>query len=223
MAKKLNTSPKGVAVYPHLNSPDVKFKEAGEYHVKLRVPLAEAKPLMKLVDEQMAKALKEALEKAETPKAKKAVKACADKPYSLETDDDDNKTGFVLFSFKMKASGKNKKTGEEWTQRPAIFDAAGQPATDKKLRIGAGSVIRVSFEFNTFWTAKLGAGVSLRMKAVQVIKLVEWGQGNAEYHGFEDEAEDIGPGTDPEAEGGAGEQLDDDDAVAATTDEEEDF
>ena len=33
----------GEFVYPHLNKPDVRFNEAGEYKVTLKVPSAKAK------------------------------------------------------------------------------------------------------------------------------------------------------------------------------------
>ena len=46
MAKKLNTTPRGVAVYPHLNSPDTKFKPEGEWRVKLTIEGAEGKGIV---------------------------------------------------------------------------------------------------------------------------------------------------------------------------------
>lgn len=118
----------------------------------------------------------------------------ADLPYTREQVDDEA-TGAIIFSFKMNATGKTK-AGEVFTRQPAIFDAAGQPA--KGLRIGGGSTIRVSYELNPFYVPANGAGVSLRLYAVQVIELVEFG-GNAGYFGFESEEQDGGTETAPAA------------------------
>lgn len=207
MAKKLLTSPKGAAVYPHLNTPDTKFDADGVYHVKLRCSEKEpqAQALIKLIDEKMVESVAKAREAVkDDPKKLKKVKACDDKPYSFDTDDDDKRTGTVTFTFKMKAQGKSRKTGEEFTQKPAIFNAQGKPVTEV-LRIGGGSTLRVSYEIVLFPpTGKTGAGVSLRLKGVQVIELVEWGQGDASYHGFnaeESETEEAAPeGSSVEAE-----------------------
>lgn len=200
MAKKLLTSPKGTAVYPHLNKPDVKYKPEGEYHIRLAVPVSDPKAvaLMKLIDDGIAVSV--ATARKENPAKAKKINACSDKSYSMEKDDDDNETGNVLFSFKMKASGKSRKTGEEFTQRPALFDATGNPLS-QDTKVGGGSVVRVSFELLEFFqNTKIGAGVTLRLKGVQVIKLVEWGSGDAAYHGFEaEEAEDEDAET-PESE-----------------------
>jgi hypothetical protein len=193
MAKKLVTSPKGTLVYPWLNGkPDTKFKEEGQWKTGLRLLATDpaAIKLMKEIDDRIDHAVAEAKKNADSPKKAKAVKPCDDKPYRMETDDDDNPTGNVIFNFKMKASGVNRKTKEEFTRKPALFDAKGEPLPSG-VKIGGGSEAKVSFEFFEFPPAgKTGAGVSLRLAGVQIIKLVEWGAGDAEYFGFEDESED---------------------------------
>lgn len=199
MAKKLLTSPKGTAVWPWLHKPDTKFKAEGQYKVGLRLKSDDpgAIKLMKQIDDAAAQSVATAREAAETPKAKKLVKPCEDKPYSMETDDDDNETGYVVFNFKMTASGKSRATGKEFTMRPALFDGTGTPL-DGDTQVGGGSVIRVSFEIAEFFQVKIGAGVSLRLNGVQIIKLVEFGGGDAEYHGFADEGMDDDAETDEE-------------------------
>jgi hypothetical protein len=54
------------------------------------------------------------------------------------------------------------------------------------IKLGGGSTIRVSYEIVPF-VSPIGAGASLRLKGVQVIDLVEWGSGNADYYGFGEE------------------------------------
>lgn len=220
MAKKLLTTPKGVAIYPHLTPgrPDTKFDKDGVYTVKLK-PSDNAEALK--FAKEISAAAKAKVEETRTEKEKekkglgKKVKAAA-LPVSKETDDEGNETGALVFSFKMKAKGK-KKDGTEYTREPVIFDAAGKPV--KGLRIGGGSIIRVSYELNTYdrpSTEDKGtflAGASLRLHAVQVIELVEFG-GNAQYFGFENEAGDAPVA---QADGDPGEPV-----AAATTTEEDD-
>jgi len=174
MARKLHTSPRGSALYPHLTSPDTKFDPDGVYTSKLQIDAAAGAEFAAFLDQAMAASHAEA--KKENPGKAKVKKA--DKPYSQEED------GSYTFNFKLKAKGKTRE-GEIFTQRPAIFDAKGNPLTD--CRIGGGSTLRVSFQIIPFYTSLIGAGISLRLKAVQVLDLVEWGVAKADYYGFDEE------------------------------------
>lgn len=187
------TLPKGTFVYPKVITPDTKFKEEGEYSVKLRVkrnaPGVEA--LIKKLDAAAKASLQEAKEQSKT-------KAQANKwetkylPYRVVEDDDGNETGEIEFMAKASATGRNKKTGEEWTKTIAVFDAKGNLITGKKkqkLNIGSGTVGRVSANIIPYApTIQIGASVSLRLQAVQIINLVEHqGGATAEQHGFGEE------------------------------------
>jgi hypothetical protein len=191
MAKKFSTSPKGRLVYPHLHTPDTKFKTAGEYKTDLVVPASDlsAQNLIAAIDAAMAASLATARAEAATPAKAKKVKNNEDPPYFLQEDDEGNETGNIIFRFKLNANGKTKM-GEVFTQRPALFDAFGRPlSAEDAAKIGSGSLARCSYEFSEFYTVKLGAGVTMRLKAVQIIELVEWGGGDASYYGFEDETD----------------------------------
>ena len=48
----------------------------------------------------------------------------------------------------------------------------GQPQQPIDELIGAGSKIKVSYYMRPFYVPRLGAGVTLRLKAVQVLHLV---------------------------------------------------
>jgi ssDNA-binding protein len=197
MAKKLFTSPRGLAVFPWLNKPDTKFKAEGQYKVGLKLKTDDklTQKFIAEIDAGMAQAV--ATARTDNPAKAKKINQCADKPYRAEVDDDDNETGFTIFNFKMTASGTSRKTGKPFTLKPALFDAAGEPL-DAETRIGGGSLIRVSYLLNEFFqTTKIGAGVSLQLNGVKVIKLVEWGGGDASAHGF---AEDESDFEDSEAE-----------------------
>jgi hypothetical protein len=186
LAKKPSTTPKGRLVYPRVSGkPDTKFKAEGQWKTGLSLPLAPAKPLMKEIDAAIKTAFEEAKKTAKNPKA---VKLCADKPYKVETDEEGNETGNVIFNFKMTASGISKKTGKPFTMAPKLFDAEAQ-VLPQDTRIGGGTLARISYEISPFAQAAIGVGVSLRLSAVQVIELVEWG-GDGTSYGFQNEAED---------------------------------
>lgn len=216
---------KGIAVFPRLESPDTKFKPEGQFTVKVRqdadVGEALKNKIVKAANAELARYTAELTEKTKdsdadiAKKAKLALKKVklADLPYS---EDDD--TGELTFSFKMTASGVSKKTGKPWTMQPAIFDAKGVVLKNIP-KIGAGSELNVSYEFSVF-SSPIGSGVSLRLVAVQVLKLVEWvAGGNAKSYGFgsEDGGYEAGdaefaPASTPEAETETESTPDSDDA-----------
>lgn len=165
---KTFTTPKGVAYYPYISAPDTKFDEQGHYKVNLCVPKAEAKEIMELIKKELVdgvKALKEA-----KPNAK--IKQ-APLPFVDELDDDEQPTGNVIIKFKSKAAYK-----------PAIFDSKGTPVM--KSNIYAGSVIKVNGSISFYNSPAVGVGVSLRLRAVQVIEYVEGASGATKF-GFEEE------------------------------------
>lgn len=108
-------------------------------------------------------------------------------PYK-ELYENDEPTGEYEFNFKMKASGVSKKTGKPWTRKPAVFNAKGKPMSDEeKAKVGGGSVVKVAYEITPFYTAALGAGVSLRLEAVQVLELKSFQARDASAFGFGEE------------------------------------
>ena len=166
----------GEAIYPHLNRPDVRFNEYGEYKVTLKIAKQDASAMVKLFDQ----ACEDSLASAEKEAKGKKIKS-APKPYKLEGDN-------VFFKFKMRASGKNKKTNEMFSQRPSLFDAKKNPIPASQS-IWGGSLMKVAYQLFPYHTPMLGAGVSARLKAVQVLKLVEGQSQNIfkEEDGFETE------------------------------------
>lgn len=194
------TTPKGTAKYPWLSSPDTKFNPDGDYKVTLVLPVQEADTIMQFLDEQLAAS--EALAKKNNPGKKVKV---ADAPYKV-----DEENGNVEINFKMKAK-VTMASGDSFDQKPALFDAKGKPITD--VNVGGGSKIKVSYECVPFYTALIGAGISLRLRAVQVIDLVEFSGGAAAgAYGFEEEDGFVAESTDsPFTEDNNG------------TDEDEDF
>ena len=168
-------SPKGIASYPYLTNPDTKFNPDGEYKVSLIVAGDDASKVIDFLTEKH----KAAVAQAKQENAGKRVKE-GELPF-IENDD-----GTVTFKFKLKAKVTPKK-GDPFEQKPALFDAKGKPLTGE-TKVGGGSTIKVSYEVVPYYTAIAGAGVSLRLKAVQIIELKAYsGGGNAESYGFGEE------------------------------------
>lgn len=206
MAEKAKqyTTPAGVAVYPHLHAPDTKYNAEGEYKTNLRMPVAEAQALMDILEEaakaeydsQLARMKAVAEDTGESAKkrtgARKAFKELSGKepfvPFELCEDEAGELTGDVEFRFKLRASGTVKSTGKTFTQKPYLYDSAGV-LLKQSPKVFSGSVLKVAFTVNPFYTAQAGAGVSLRMKAVQIKELVDSSGPEAAALGFDTDGE----------------------------------
>ena len=218
--KKIYVTPVGIAAWPRLNDPDTKFKPEGEFRVQLVLNPERNKDHAKFLSqlqETYEEAYKEACAAEKKPKLKRV-------PLSIkpETDKDGNETGTgnVLVKFSMKHNITSKKTGESYAMRPTLQDSAGKTVSPMKCRVGGGSTIRVAFTLNPFYTAGLGAGLSLRLVGVQIIKLVELSDSGYKFEGVEDDdgfvgeemtAEEKAELRKPAAGGGAGKAAKSDD------------
>jgi len=169
-------SPEGISQYAWLTQPDTKFDTDGHYKVNLIVPFDKAQPLIKQINAEMEASLKIAKEKNKG----KTIKL-ANPPYEEEMDEKNVPTGNIIFKFKRKAQ-IIAKDGKVIPFKVAIFDSSGKPLID--TNVWSGSEMKVSAELVHWFTAMAGAGVSLRLRAVQITKLVEGGSGNAEGYGF---------------------------------------
>jgi len=178
MNEATNISELGESLYPHLNRPDVKFNENGEYKVTLKIPADKAKDMIALYE----KAIEDSISKAETELKGKKVKV-APKPFSIED-------GFALFKYKMKATGINRKTKEPFSQRPLLFDAKKNPLNPSSCNIWGGSKMKIAYVLRSYYSPALGAGVTAQLKAVQIIELVEGKQMDlfAKEDGYETKA-----------------------------------
>ena len=178
-------SPRGEAAWPWLTGkPDTEYKPEGTYHVALRLKTSEktTQEFVEMLRQRHAKAVENA--KSALGKKFNAKKMNAP-PFSEELDKDEKPTGYTLVRFKSTASGVNAE-GEAWERKPKLFDAKNNPLPDT-VRIGGGSEIKVSFSIFEWDPAKNGAGISLRLLGVKVLKLVEWTGGGASSMGFEEE------------------------------------
>jgi hypothetical protein len=216
-------TPKGVAKFPRLNKPDTKFNAAGVYSVKLVLSEEDATPLMEAINTEAQKAFDAEVERLNKA-GKKALATklkLADPSYEPEVDADGEETGNVVFNFKTNASFVNKQ-GETIHKEVTMFDAKGVKLEGKKrAEIWGGSELKVAFALMPYANAATKTvGVSQRLNAVQVLKLVSGGGASAESYGFgkeegfeASEVEDDSPFSDSKdsEQDGAGSSQEDDD------------
>lgn len=195
---KLNT-PTGIASYPHLTTPD-EYMGSKAYKTKLLINASEEDFRAK-VDAFIAKSKEEALSKAtealealdpeaKSPKAQKAYKSAFDlvetikneyrSPIEDEYNDQDEPTGRYILTTKSKDGFTDRKTGEFISLAPKFYDAAAQPMADRPL-IKGGSKLNLMITLVAYAAgAGIGAGVTCRINAVQIIKLSGGGSGGGE-------------------------------------------
>lgn len=181
------TTPAGEFVWPWLNKADdrpIKGKpQTPAYKLNLRYP-ANAPAWLKLkekIDELVEASFDKAV--AENPKKKKLIVRAY--PYSMDTDDDGEETGYVTFKLKQNASFKDKRTGDVRAANVALFDAQLRPIDRAKVMIYGGSTGTASFSTRPYLVDSTnGAGISCDLKAVQVLNLVTSSQRSGESYGF---------------------------------------
>lgn len=187
------TTPFGRAGWCNLQNPSYKFKtEAG--HFSCRVVLPEGTDtdalisrLGELYDEAYANNL------AEAQREKSAILEIkrADKPYRRPQDPD---TGADLPGYQVTAGLQYKAIGKDetgrkvvlFTKRPIVQDAKKNPV---RQEVGSGSLVRMSFSAEPFFTPSVGSGLSLRLIGVQVKELIHPGGGDpgfSEVEGYEE-------------------------------------
>ncbi len=171
------TTPKGTAVYPWLTEPNRKFDQAGVYSVNLRMTSEDASEFVNAITEIL-----DHHHEDQTKEHKKKIKK-ADLPIIEVVDDQGNETGEIELKCKMKAS--YEYDGKTITQRPLLIDAKRQPVGGD-VRIGSGTTMKCGVEIRPWYVASQGVGVSLRLKVVQIIELVEFGGGTTGFD-FDDE------------------------------------
>jgi len=169
-------SPVGVSQYAWLTTPDTRFDETGHYKTNLILNSKDSQVLKTQISAEIKKSLTLAKEKAKG----KAIKQ-APSPFEDELIDG-KPSGNVIFKFKTKAKIITKD-GKVIPNRVALFDSMGKPMID--ANVWSGSEMKVSAELIPYYTAMAGAGVSMRLRAVQVTKLVEGGSSNAKGYGFD--------------------------------------
>lgn len=165
---------KGQLVYPHIYEPEeYEGKDVG-YTAQIVFDTKETNALIARIDEELEKA------KASI-KLKPGQKWSSDPFLGYREDKDGN----IVFKFKT-TSHFQTRTGELVTRKIPVFDAHGKPIKDK-LSIGNGTVAKIAYTLIPYWMSKAVNGIKLRLEAVQIIDLVEYGERKADSYGFDSE------------------------------------
>jgi len=176
-------TPIGVAVYPRITGdPDTRFDPDGAWkgELRLEVPRREVQALM--IDVQVA------YKKYAERQGLKLRKA------GLPWKEDPENEGCILVKAKLSAVVRPKNK-EPFTQRPVILDSRKNKLPGEELMLASGTELRFSCEIRGY--EGFGGGVSLRLKAAQVFKLVEF---DSDF-GFDDAESDNYPAIDEDVEG----------------------
>ncbi len=185
------TSPKGTFVFPKLNTPDTKFNAKGVYSVKLKLKKGEPETdrIVKLIEDaaqaSLAASMKEYAGKKDA-KGRAIVVAGPDSPVAPDMDKaTGEETDSILILVKSNASFTGKD-GKEVSLKPKLYDAKGN---ETEVEVWGGTEGKVSFEIVPYYMKSTNrAGVSLRLSAVQILKLRSKGSdGNAAMYGFKAE------------------------------------
>jgi len=171
---KTITTPIGSAYYPRIDTPDTKFNPDGVYSCKLHVEEGEFNSFKLEVDAIVKRAYEEMCKE----KGKSSLPISNNMPVRIK---DDN---FEIYA-KQVARKDTRKGLLEF--RVNVFDAKGTRLEDVPP-IGSGSRLKMAVEVYPYYTDLNGFGYSLRLKAVQVIDLVEYGSSNnSASYGFGEE------------------------------------
>ena len=188
-------SPKGPAVFPHLNTPDDKYERV-EYTTFIDLPDSDAvemrrehedlvegikarrKDVMDLLTDEHLSQYEKALQQ------EKEIRP-GESPFRVALDRDKKKIpGLVRVKFRAKAYRRDSKTGEERLFPVLLFDAKRNPV---KSEIKTGSIIRVAYILMPWFSAKAEYGVKLGLEGVQVFSLRTSQNRDAASLGFEEE------------------------------------
>jgi len=187
--KPQHRSPVGVFKFPNLTKPSTKFNPEGVFDVTIRLDKKTAAAL----EAKHAADFREAIEQGQKDfdalplKSRAKIKfSPAERIGTVVYDEATEKpTGEVEFKFKRKASGVSKKDGKAWTAKVPVFDAKGTPIVG--VDVWGGSEGRVSYELSPYFVPSTGAaGLSLRLIAAQVTKLVTKGAASADSYGLDE-------------------------------------
>ena len=211
-------TPKGTLIYPYLSTPDTKFSTHGDYKAEIELPEdamlfdAKGKPQGTILD-FLQQSLEDSVEKfAEIHNGKKKkgkaieVEEAQDAPFYCND-------GKLFVKFKLKAYVEPAE-GEAFTQAPLLFDAKGKKFSPPKNPWN-GTTAKISFECVPYYNAKdAEAGITLRLKAAQVINPVFGGEADGEDYGFgEEEGFDSSTDDMPEGKADGFDEEDDNDTT----------
>lgn len=177
MAKREFTqgvTPKGSLLFPHIYEPETyEGKDVG-FTVNIKLDQKETDAFIAVIDKELEK-------------AKHSIKLKPGQKWSAEPflGYREDKDGDIVFKFKAN-SQYTTKSGETHKVKIPVFDAHGKPIK-ATLSIGNGTIAKVAYTLVPYWISKVVNGIKLRLDAVQIIDLKEYGEKDAKGYGFGEE------------------------------------
>lgn len=166
-------TPKGSALFAHVFSPEIyEGKEVG-YSIQMKLNKEDTDALIAKIDEE--------LDRAKHEMKLKPGQKWSSEPFLSYREDKD---GDIVFKFKTNSEVRFK-TGETKKRVVPVYDAHNNIIKD--VNIGNGSTVRVAYTIIPYFVSKMINGIKLRLDAVQVIDLVEFGERSATSFGFSEE------------------------------------
>lgn len=176
------TSPAGEAVWPWITKADTEFDPKGVFRTDLAVPIEEAQDFIAKLEnarKNFIQTLPINKQKALSPipvyreeftRPEYPEDSTAEQRKAIRDEWEGEPTGNVLFRFKLKAFVETDDGG--FTQSPTVVKAdTGEAIEDP---VYGGSIIRVRGQIVPYTNPAAGTvGLTLRMKAVQVIEHVK--------------------------------------------------
>jgi len=195
-------TPAGVAIWPSLGKANTKFNPDGVFEIKLRMDGSD--PKVQTFIAQIDAAREAALVTIRTEYEEKLAKATgsgkssaaaalkklgmADSPIRPFYDEDGNETGDFTIACKLKAKFTRKDGTVGQHEFVPCVDAKKQSFDPRQVGVGSGSVCRASITTYPYVVpSTMQAGVAVRLEAVQVIKLVEFGGSASSTSMFDEE------------------------------------
>ena len=171
MAKRpFSITPFGALLHAHLVTADTKFNDDGLFHVRLILEGDDAISLKDQIDKLTALDW-EAYKVREGLKDKDAAKWDMHYSYEIETDDDDNETGRIIFHFKQNAKIKSRETGDLKEISIELRDGRDKPIEGLEF-VGSGSKGRIMWKGRAApQKSNKKFGIRLDFSKVQIIDL----------------------------------------------------
>lgn len=186
-------TPTATVVWASIDEPDYKYKEDGEFHIKVRFDPSDSawddirETAEGLLDEAFKAKQDELRAEKKGALLRKLHKKDEIFAEELTRDEEAEPTGMVLLraGMRYKVTPKNgPNAGKTFEFTPDLFDARGK-RIKKAPRIGGGSEVKLSIRIMEYFIAKDGEmGISFGLEAVQIIDLVTGGKRDADSYGF---------------------------------------
>jgi|TARA_R110001583_G_scaffold141056_2_gene293167 hypothetical protein len=161
MSKAAATTPIGVARYPRLTEPDTKFDDNGVYSTKLILSEEDYQAYADVLNPWVEQEYKRFCTEA----GKDSLRRNENTPLRINSDGEHE-------VYAKQVAVKQTSKGQ-LTFSVTLFDSQGKKINSPP-NIGSGSKLRLMVEPVAWFVPAIGFGYTLRLKAAQVIELVEF-------------------------------------------------